>query len=184
MSRHLNQNYNSIDTAIGKISGISFEVEVNDPNYWDSQDFVIKIESNLLIKELDCVLDYALVYGDFLPYEARIQAVVDVLNFQLEIIRIAEAAFPGMKFDVKFFVWGYEYPYIEVGYWSTTKWHWTNWEDDPTNDSTGYAGTRLADWTIHVAEGLDFGSYTKQEEILEDIREAFPDFEISFGYVW
>ena len=184
LSRHLNQNYNSIHTAIGEIDGITFEVEVNDPNYWDSQDFEILIESTLLIDELDCTLDYALIYGDFLPYDDRIQAVVDVLNFQLEIIRIAEAAFPGMKFDVKFFVWGYEYPYIEVGYWSITKWHWTNWEDDPTNDSVGYTGTRLAEWTIHVSEAMDFGSYQERSDILEDIKKAFPEYTISFGYVW
>jgi hypothetical protein len=174
LERYLNKNFRTLNTAIGDLTYLKINVEVNDPNYWAKQDFEIQIESTLFFDEIDCSLDFALIYADFLPYEQRIQAVVDVFTYQQEIVKIAEDAFPGQKFEVKFYTWGYEYPSIQVGFNSETMMCWRNWESDPYSSSFGYSSTYLIDWQIYTFDGLDCGTYDQQQKVLKDIRKAWP----------
>lgn len=173
LESYLMKNFRTLTTAIGTQKYLNIEVVHNDPNYWHDQDFEIQIESTLWFEEVDCSLGYALVYADFLPYETRIQAVVDVLNYQKAIVEIAEKAFPGQKFEVKFYTWGYEYPNIQVGFNSETMMCWRNWEST-SGGVPGYAGTYLTEWNIYTFDMLDVGTYDQQEQILADIRKAWP----------
>lgn len=179
LESYLNKNFKTLTTKIGTMDGLTFEVVHNEPNYWDNQDFEVRIESTIWFEEVQASLGYALVYADFLPYEDRIQAVVDVLNYQKEIVEIAEAAFPGQKFEVKFYTWGYEYPNIKVGFNSETQMCWRNWERIPNTSSVGYAATQVVDWKVYSFDALYYGTYDQKTKIKNDIRKAwtFCDFD-------
>lgn len=172
LSSYLNENFSTLETKIGKVTGIGFNVFVNDPNYWSDYDFCIEIEPDLYCYELDNSLDYAIMQGDFLPYSDRIEALGQILDYQYEVIKVAEAAFPGMKFAVRFFEWGYYYPNIKVDYYDTEKIVWVNFQDNGSG-ATGYAGTSLCGWRYSF--GFEFASGNKTE-LVNAIKAQRPQY--------
>lgn len=186
LKTYLGRNFNVIHTAIGDIDGFKYTIDYEDPNYWTPYDFRIVIggNSSLWIDELDRGLGRLTIDADFLPYEDRIQAVVDVLDFQKSIIDVAEAAFPGKKIEVLFYSGGYEYASIKVGWVSESIFVWRNYA--PYGDFIGdYSSTYLCDW--YVAYEGDFFPYTNgfddwyaSIQVLRDVIDACPQYNLNF----
>lgn len=177
---YLRNNCRTLTTAIGTIKNLSFEVVEKDPN-WDTHDFEIQIESELYCNDLNHSLDYSIFYGDFLAYEDRIQAAVDILNYQAEIVRVCEEAFPDKKLEVKFYTWGYEYPNIKVGFNSTSKLIWRNWR----YNNSGLGGSLATDKVEFTVFPIDFMSYyssnyQKWQSFWYDICAKCPQFNIDW----
>ena len=110
----LNDNVNYIPTPFGNIS-VSF----------DSKDsngvFEIRISSgHLYVAEQKKSLQF-LIYtegGD--TYEDGKQAFLNVLDFEMDIARLAESVLPNQKISIYFFESGYQYPTLGAGYHSDT----------------------------------------------------------------
>ena len=181
LQSYLNKNFRTIHTAIGDVKSLSYEIQVNDPNYWSTCDFEIQIDSILWCDELDSTIDHAVFYGDFLPYEDRIQAVADILDFEMSIIRLAGDAFPDAKFSVSFYDWGYEYPNIKVGFVSTSKLIWRNFKYNNSGQS-GYTATSLCKWEAVQGDFLDYlySDFDKWKQIFADIEEIRPEYNLNF----
>ncbi len=143
---YLKDNFRTLHTALGDVENISYKINSNEPNYMHPYDFEIQIGANdLYCNEMKSSLPYMIQYGDAFAYEDRIQAFVDILDFEMEIIKIAEAAFPGLKFRVYYFDSGYEYPNIKVGYSQSVLLPFYNYRNNRTGKN-GYVGTDLCDW--------------------------------------
>lgn len=146
LRNYLKKNYGTIHTALGDIKNVTYEINVNDPNFMHPYDFEIQIMANdLYVNDMKAKVPYMVMYGDALPYENRIQAVVDLLNFEMEIAKLAEDAFPGLKCRLYYFYYAYEWPTIKEGYWQNVYLPFYNYR--PNNSGkNGYVSTDLCDW--------------------------------------
>ena len=177
---YLKNNCRTLSTAIGDVKDLTFEVVEKDPR-WETHDFEVQIESELYCKDLSHSLDYCIFYGDFLTYEQRIQTAVDILNYQAEIVRVCEEAFPDKKFEVKFYTWGYEYPNIKVGFNSTSKLIWRNWKRN-NSGLTGSLSTDKVEFTVFPIDFMSYYSsnYQKWQSIWYDICAKCPQYNIDW----
>lgn len=112
--KFLNDNVNYISTPFGNIS-VSFDSRDNNGV------FEIRIGSVYLYVSQQQKSLQNLIYtegGD--NYEDGKQAFLNVLDFEMDIAKLAESVLPNRKIGVYFFESGYQYPSLGVGYHSNT----------------------------------------------------------------
>lgn len=180
LESYLYKNHRNLKTAIGDVNNITFTVVEKDAN-WDNYAFEVQIETELYCDDLNHSLDYSIFYGDFLAYNDRIQAAADIINYQAEIVKVCEEAFPNKKFELKFYTWGYEYPNIKVGFNSTSKLIWRNWRYNNSGLS-GSLGTDLVDMTIYPIDFMSYYSsnYSKWQSMWADICKLCTGYNIDW----
>ena len=179
LSKFLMENLNKINTALGTIE-VHFNIVEFNPLF-DGRDFEIKILSdNFYVKEYEKSLRSLLdSYQAIFPYEDRKQAFLDVLDYEMKIIKAAEEAFPGKKFSVYFYDSGYAYPSLGLGFHSETYLPFQNWE----------AGkSELCDWYMREITDsfIECTQVTKHEPcgLHDDIKAARPEYNLKFkGYL-
>ena len=178
LSSWLFRDFQTIETAIGTLQLTGAQMSVtplfsSDPIR--THDYDVTFNSSIYIQGVNMTLMDAVTTADHLPYEDRIQAVIDVLEAEMKIAELATKAFPGKKFEIKFFSSGYKYPNLELGYFSTTYLSWRNFTPNG-NVSSGYDSTDLCEWYI---DSEDFLSTVYDAEIIADILAAW---EAKHGY--
>ena len=184
--RYLNKTYPVLETAVGKVEGITFEYEDHSGDMFAECDFELQIMSTLYSKEKQSSISYIINYGNMLPYEDRIQAAVDVLDYEMNLAQMLEDIFPGKKFAIYFYDWGYKYPSIKVGFVSFTYLPVLNYKEN-NSGINGYGSTDLCDLYMDerelFADGwLHEGWFSdKADEIYDDIIAAC-DYELYFSY--
>ena len=120
------------------------------------------------VESAQASLDYTVTHANFLSYELRLQAVIDVLKAQMELAELLTIAFPDKKFEIKFFIEGYLYPNLEIGYSSET---WLCWKNYKQNNSgiNGYGSTDLCEWYIDAMDFLSDYTVANIDQTLTDI---------------
>ena len=116
LSAYLNDAYKEIHTAIGTVDGVKIEVEEHT-GLLATLDMEILIDTGFFITEHNASVP-SIINSDALTFEERIQAFVDVINVELEIIEIVERFFPDARFTVEYFQDGYNYYWWGKEYWS------------------------------------------------------------------
>ena len=136
LSEYLNDAYKEIHTAVGIVDGVTIEV-VEYTGLLDRLDMEIRIETGLYITEHKASVA-SIVKSDALTFDERIQAFVDVINVELEIIALVEHFFPEARFTVEYFQdgykqhwWGEEYiNRRELKFTKGDDGEWYMWEPD------------------------------------------------------
>ncbi len=177
LKTYIFRNYQKIQSDIGTITLPSGYVEVfyeSDP--WRTHDYEIIFNGFPYVEEARTALQAAVTRANFLPYEQRIQAVIDVLKAQMELAELVTIAFPDKKFEIKFFVEGYAYPALGLGYSSET---WLCWKNYKENDSgiNGYGSTDLCGWYIDADDFLSDYTIENLDQILTDILALWKEYE-------
>jgi hypothetical protein len=120
LNRYLDQNYNEIPTAVGMLKNIGFDVVEHDGNLLDEYWIEIRILQYprlFYVEEHGVSLD-RLITANVLPFEDRVQAFVDLLNFEMDIVSLVDACFPNIRVELSFFMSGYEQHWWGEEYWS------------------------------------------------------------------
>ena len=178
LMKFLNDEINYFTTPFGKIS-VSFELNVRNDVY------EISIGSgHLYVSEQKQSLQF-LIYtegGD--TYEDGKQAFLDVLDFEMDIAKLAESVLPGRKISICFFESGYQYPSLGVGYHSNTYFPLKNYSGA---NSYGLAEDEngICDWYMSEA-GYD--AFLKCSQVLHqrpcrlhaEIKAARPEYHLFF----
>ena len=169
LARYVNDHYSTVTTAIGSMTSLKCTWEsFDDSNPWRTHDYEIIFYGSIYIDDVKSSLEHALIHGNFLPYEQRIRAVIDVLKMQMEVAQLVDIAFPGKKVEIKFFIEGYEYPALEIGYYSETRLCWKNYKPNKSGIN-GYGSTDLCEWYITTGDFLKNWELNNQEQIVTDI---------------
>ena len=175
LSSWLFRDFQTIETAIGtlKLTGSQMSVfPLLGAEVLRTHDYDIIFYSSIYIDGVNMTLMEAVVKADHIPYEDRIQAVIDVLKAEMKIAEMITKALPGKKCEIKFFEEGYSYPWLELGYFSSTQLSWRNFTPNQSGLS-GYDSTDLCEWFID-AEG--FLNSTSFKSIQQDILAAWQEY--------
>lgn len=175
------RDFQEIETAIGtlKLTGSQMVVTpyfASDPIR--THDYDVVFESSIYIQGVNMTLMEAVVKAEHIPYEDRIQAVIDVLKAQMKIAELVTKVFPDKKFEIKFFSEGYEIPIFGIGYFSDTQLSWRNFTPNQSGMS-GYDSTDLCDWYI---DNEGFLNSVSCEEYVRDIVVAWQEYDYELRF--
>lgn len=120
LENYLNDNWNSCQTPMGEFK-YEFSITKND-NRLFPYDFWIKTEHRGVYPWYN--LEYSISLSD-----TDKKSTLSILrNFQLQIYKIASAAFPDAKIMGGFYDGHYKYPHVKVGYYSIRSLSWKNFD--------------------------------------------------------
>ncbi len=126
LENYLNDNWNSCQTPMGEFK-YEFSISEND-NRLFPYDFWIQTEHQGVYPWYD--LEYSISLSD-----ADKKSTLSILrNFQLQIYKIASAAFPDAKIMGGFYDGFYKYPHAKVGYNSVRALSWKNFHGTIIDD--------------------------------------------------
>lgn len=181
---YLNKNYSLLETAVAPVEDLTYKIEDHAGDMFATCDFEIRIWTQLYSSAKKSSIGYIVNYGNMLPYEDRVQAVVDVLDFEMEIAKFTETLFPGKKFMISYYMSGYEYAHIQVGYNSTCYLPFRNYKEN-NSGINGYGSTDLCDWYMYEGYGdpwLHSNLPTDQSDKLYDDILAACDYDLTFWW--
>ncbi len=107
----------------------------------------------------------------------------DIILFEREVSRIVEEAFPDKKYMGYFYDWGWEYPYLEVGFVSTQYDTFCNYKLNG-NGSLGYMGSSIGPWKMsEYLPGTDqYVSYYKGSPIGNIFRDVIKKTKLNLEF--
>ena len=183
---YLNRNYRELNTAVGKVEGITYEITNHEGDLFAECDFELQIMSMLYSNERGYSISYLINYGNMLPYEDRIQAAVDVLDFEMELAELLEDLFPGKKFAIYFNKYGYRYPTIKVDYYNIKYLPVLNYKKNNSGvngyGSTDLCGVYMDEYKLFAEGWLHSGWYSAEADKLYDDIKAACDYDLTFYY--
>ena len=184
--RYLNKTYPKLQTAVGLVESITYEYEDHSDDLFAECDFELQIMSTLYSKERKYSISYLIKYGNMLPYEDRIQAAVDVLDFEMELAQLLEDVFPGKKYAIYFYDWGSEYPSIKVGFNSTKYLPVLNYKKNNSGvqgyGSTDRCSVYMDERKLFADGWLHEGWFSEDADKIYDDIIAACDYELYFSY--
>ncbi len=148
LRKYLNKHFHTMETKIGNVSDITYEIVDKNTSIFSSVDFTIRIDTRLYCDEKGASLELMLGSSLF-SYSDRVQALCDLFEFEYKVAQVAMEAFPDKKIDGSFFYDGYEYPSLQVGYQSHSYLGFRNYRSSETVKE-GYDSTELCEW--HISE--------------------------------
>ena len=176
LSEFLNGEINFLVTPYGKIN-ISFKLDENNTYltiYISSSGlYVTDAEKNLA----------GLLSTSGENYERSKEAILAVLDFQMELAKLTESVAPGKKILIGFFEDGYQYPGLGLGYNSHMYFPFQNYGGKSiaglTEDENG-----ICDWFMLETDPFVYCSQVLNMtpcRIHADIRAARPDYHLFFN---
>ena len=124
LQNYLNMYFSSIDSPIGKLT-FKNTVKENDFSF---NPYDIRIET-----EYDGFDPFELEYSTKISDKDKQETIELLKEYQKKIAADVSKNFPDKKVEGGFFADGYEYQYINEGYWQTTFLTWINYDYDLIN---------------------------------------------------
>ena len=178
--RYLNDNYDKLETPLGTITDITFEIQDNNPPIHSPCDYELRIVTSLYIKDKKHSVA-SLLSSDYYPYEDRVKTLTAVIEYAHEVSELAINAFPDKKMKGCFFDSGYDYPNFKVGYWNVQYLTFLNY-DGPGMGS--YSSTTLSHWRINEILGDGISDHFGVPNALKEDVKSRLSYDITFkkGY--